>query len=73
MLDTHDKVRIIDAGPEIGTIEQIAETENGTKYSIEFVRDAATRQWKLESELELVEKAKKPDTGGGFYPAEGIM
>src|ERR1017187_650481 len=73
MLGEKDKVKIKIGDPEIRIIEQTHHTKEGTKYSIEFGGDFATRVWKLESELELVEKAKEPDTGGGFYPAEGIM
>jgi hypothetical protein len=72
MLELRDKVRIKGGGPEIWIIEQIR--DNPAQYLIELGSDFATRKWKLEPELELVEKARKTDPGdGGMYPADPIM
>jgi hypothetical protein len=72
MLEVRDKVKIKDDGPEIWTIAKSREAPK--LFWIELNGDAATGTWKKESELELVEKAKMPDTGdGGFYPEDPIM
>jgi len=72
VFELHDKVKVINGAPEIWTVEQIMESP--VQYLIELGGEFATRQWKAESELKLVEKAKKTDGNTGrFYPAEPIM
>jgi hypothetical protein len=72
MLEAGDKVKIKDNGPEIWAITK--SRENPKQCWIELNGDAATGKWKTGSELELVEKAEKPNTDdGGFYPADPIM
>ena len=73
MFGLRDKVRIKNGGAEVWTVEQIMYLGIGKKYLIELGRDSATRQWKEESEIELLEKAKDPDRSLGFFPASGIM
>jgi hypothetical protein len=72
MFDEYDRVRIKDGGLEVWTITKIMNIAP-KKYWIELNGEAATGQWKAESELELVEKAKNPDTGSGFTPSQPIM
>lgn len=54
MFQLRDKVRIKNEGPAIYTIEEIRPTDTGIKYWIQFGTDFATRQWRNESELEVL-------------------
>jgi hypothetical protein len=69
MLGIGDKVRIRNGSPEVWTIAKIL----GSKFWIELDGEAATGQWKEESELELVEKCKDPDSGSGFTPRDPLF
>jgi hypothetical protein len=57
LFERRDKVRIKN-GPQVYTIEDIREVVNGKLYSIQLGADFASKQWKEESEIVLVGKAR---------------
>jgi hypothetical protein len=57
MFGLRDKVRIKN-GPQVYTIEEIRQVDDGKLYSIQPGADFASRQWKNGSEIVLVGKAK---------------
>jgi hypothetical protein len=42
-------------------------------FEIQLGKDAFTKRYVSTDKLALVQKAKKPDVGPGFYPANSIM
>jgi uncharacterized protein YodC (DUF2158 family) len=66
-----DTVKIKNVGPEIFKITQASSA--GPRYLLQLGNDGAKIQWKLEDEIELVAKVKKPDPGPGLVPERGIM
>jgi len=70
MFELRDSVRIKNGGQEVFTIVQ---ARSDGLYLIQLGNDGASIQWKKESELELVTKAKKPDSSPGFVPDRSIM
>jgi hypothetical protein len=66
-----DSVKIKDSGPEVYRITQASSA--GPRYLLQLGNDGGAIQWKLEEEIELVAKVKKPDRGPRFVPRRGIM
>jgi uncharacterized protein YodC (DUF2158 family) len=69
--DLGDTVKIKSAGPEVYKITQASTA--GPRYLLQLGNDGAAIQWKMEEEIELVAKVKKPDDGPRFVPDRGIM
>lgn len=68
----NDKVKKI-GQQDVFTVEEVRDNPSGEKlYWIQLGNDFATRVYAKESELELVEKAKKPESTPGFYPSRSI-
>jgi hypothetical protein len=66
-----DIVKIKGAGPQEYRITQAS--SDGPRYLLQLGNDGAAIQWKMEEEIELVSRAKKPPSGPGFVPDRGIM
>jgi len=69
--DLGDTVKIKDGGPQVYNITQASSA--GPRYLLQLGNDGAAIQWKMEDEIELVAKVKKPDDGPRFVPERGIM
>ena len=70
MFELGDSVRIKNGGPEVFTIVEI---RSAGPYKIQLGNDGTSVQYKKESELELVAKAQKPNSGSAFVPTRPIM
>lgn len=66
-----DTVKIVNGGPEVYKITQASSA--GPRYLLQLGNDGAKIQWRMEDELELVAKGKKPNDGPRFVPDRGIM
>ena len=66
-----DIVKIRNAGPQEYKITQTS--SDGPRYLLQLGNDGAAIQWKMEEEIELVSRAKKPPNSPGFVPDRGIM
>ncbi len=71
MIEIDDSVKVIGGGPELWTV--VGTRTEEPCYNIQLGNDAALRQRKRTSELELVAKAEKPAVEPGFVPGRGIM